>query len=323
MQISKNIYYIEGDVNQSENLYKGFASCNLTIIKGEEQILIDPGFLSEYKNKYFYKEFKKYNIDINMTNHIFFTHHHIDHIKGAKQLLKLKNKSLWMHEDSEKYLYKNTFQYASYTNFPHYIKKEIFNMSLFNIIALFSIGYHFDYFKADNLFKSNDTLKICGIKIKAIPTFGHCPGHVSYYLPYEKILIAGDLFFKKPHLSSLISNALSNYKTALYDINKLLKLDIDILISGHEKIIIGRKKIKDHLKRLESTMKNLPKQILKILNNKNQTLTQISNIIFPNPLSINKYHYLSITYNILNYLKSCKIVEATKVKNKVIWKKIN
>jgi hydroxyacylglutathione hydrolase len=47
--------------------------------------------------------------------------------------------------------------------------------------------------KADGQVTDNQKLKIGSLEVTVLHTPGHSPGHVSYYLPGEKLLVGGDL----------------------------------------------------------------------------------------------------------------------------------
>jgi len=47
--------------------------------------------------------------------------------------------------------------------------------------------------KADGQVADNQNLKIGSLAVTVLHTPGHSPGHVSYYLPGEKVLVGGDL----------------------------------------------------------------------------------------------------------------------------------
>jgi len=47
--------------------------------------------------------------------------------------------------------------------------------------------------KADGQVTDNQELKIGALEVTVLHTPGHSPGHVSYYLPGEKVLVGGDL----------------------------------------------------------------------------------------------------------------------------------
>ena len=58
---------------------------------------------------------------------------------------------------------------------------------------LFGLPFSIPPLQADGHVTDGQQLAIGSIRVTAIHTPGHSPGHVAYYLPQEKVLIGGDL----------------------------------------------------------------------------------------------------------------------------------
>jgi len=58
---------------------------------------------------------------------------------------------------------------------------------------MFELPFVIPPLKADGNVSDNQQLYIGPLEVKVLHTPGHSPGHVSYYLPGEKVLVGGDL----------------------------------------------------------------------------------------------------------------------------------
>ena len=92
------------------------------------------------------------------------------------------------------------------------------------------------------------TLDLGDRRLHLFPTPGHSQDGVSVYLPDEKLLIAGDAV-----VTSIVP-AIGNGDSRILEtsLNKLARMEIDILVPGHGEVIHGREAIQDWLRWLPS-----------------------------------------------------------------------
>ncbi|MBZ0277517.1 MAG: MBL fold metallo-hydrolase [Anaerolineae bacterium] len=73
-----------------------------------------------------------------------------------------------------------------------------------------------------------------------IETFGHSPGHVSYWWPEKRVLFCGDVVMHLPWgLMTPIAAFTPDMAEAKRSIRKIAELDVDILCPGHGNPIVG------------------------------------------------------------------------------------
>ncbi len=133
-------------------------NCTL-LMDGDKAYIVDPGHEGDRILELLAKR--------NLTPAaILLTHAHFDHITGIKALQKA-------HPDLPVYV-----NFADKPMFGHLMNQLPFEYASIGVPA--------------NL-KSVDTLNHPAIQI--IPTPGHTPGGVCYYLPQEKLLLSGDTLF--------------------------------------------------------------------------------------------------------------------------------
>lgn len=110
-----------------------------------------------------------------------------------------------------------------------------------------------------------DHLSVRDYRFTCLETPGHSPGHRCLYEPKRKMLVAGDLLFEDvapgiPCISDQ-GNPLKDYFESL---DKVGKLDVDLVLPGHRKLFRGhRKRIREtkqfHFDRLEDLLNILEK----------------------------------------------------------------
>jgi glyoxylase-like metal-dependent hydrolase (beta-lactamase superfamily II) len=97
---------------------------------------------------------------------------------------------------------------------------------------LFGLPMQIPPLNADAYVEENQTLRIGGIEVKVIYTPGHAPGHVSYHLPNEKILIGGDLIIGGSVGRTDLPD--SNHAQLQESIRRVMKLPHETrLLGGH------------------------------------------------------------------------------------------
>ncbi|MEA4924197.1 MAG: MBL fold metallo-hydrolase [Syntrophomonadaceae bacterium] len=89
----------------------------------------------------------------------------------------------------------------------------------------------------------NNVIKLSKQTLEILATPGHTQDHHSFYLPAEKILIAGEAggVYYAPGVVS--SEFVSNYDTYLASLRRLSALPTEIFCQGHNFILTGREEI--------------------------------------------------------------------------------
>jgi hydroxyacylglutathione hydrolase len=87
-----------------------------------------------------------------------------------------------------------------------------------------------------------DTVETESGQLKVIPTPGHCDDHVVLYDPKEKLLLAGDAFMGSYFATP---NPDVDSRKWLLSLERLMELDIEILVEGHGHIHTLRSDIPD------------------------------------------------------------------------------
>ncbi|MFX0038055.1 MAG: MBL fold metallo-hydrolase [Promethearchaeota archaeon] len=177
--------------------------------------------------------------DLNNIKHCLITHGHIDHF-GACYKLKEINKDIkfYAHELD--------------------VKDNELKITAPDVAEIYA-DFKYEAIKIDKKVKSDgETLKFGILEFKCIHIPGHTPGSVAYFLETggKRILFAGDL----PGIAiNVQGGSLDDY---LKSMQKLLGLNIDILLEGHEDIIQPAEKVVKFIEAYMVLNKNLNTLIL-------------------------------------------------------------
>jgi glyoxylase-like metal-dependent hydrolase (beta-lactamase superfamily II) len=183
-------------------------------------VLIDAGMKIES-----IRAIEKDGYDLKDINHCLITHGHLDHY-GACHKLKEFNRDIkfYAHELDAK---ENLLKLRDPSANPFFADYEYEPVQITNIIK-----------------KDNEILKFGNYEFKCIHIPGHTPGSVAYLLKIEgkRILFGGDV----PGMAiNFQDGSLDDYKNSM---RKLLSLEIDILLEGHEDPIKPKENVNNYIK---------------------------------------------------------------------------
>jgi len=98
-------------------------------------------------------------------------------------------------------------------------------------------------FSEDRLM-DNDRLNLGETEIELIPSPGHSPDSICYYLADDKVLICGDVIFSQnTGRVDLPGGSADQLKAS---IERLSQLDVEYLLPGHMDIVVGRENVKNN-----------------------------------------------------------------------------
>jgi hydroxyacylglutathione hydrolase len=140
---------------------------NCTLLHdGKEAILIDPGDEAQR----LLQRLKSKNLTLKA---IWLTHAHFDHVGAIAEIQEaLGNIPVYLHPN-DTVLFENAQLAAQRWEIP-------FRQPMTKTLEL----------------KDNQTLEFANAQIHCLFTPGHAPGHIAFYVPSEKFVIAGDALFR-------------------------------------------------------------------------------------------------------------------------------
>jgi glyoxylase-like metal-dependent hydrolase (beta-lactamase superfamily II) len=228
-----------------EGLYSiGYHFIPAFLLMSTPSVLFDAGLT--IAGPRYLEDLEEYLGNVNKLGYIFLTHSHYDHCgaapflkrnipglkiaagKRAAEILKKPNAVKLMKSLNEDYEQK--------------FRKQIGNED----ISFSAIGI-------DVLFEDDDEYDLGGgWNIQVISTPGHTRDSVSYYIPKVKALIPGEATGVYDANFEIQSEFTSSYRDYIHSIEKLLALDIDIMLLPHIHILTGEDARQHIQKSLES-----------------------------------------------------------------------
>jgi hydroxyacylglutathione hydrolase len=213
----------------ANNLYgypeQGMLDCNTYVITGSPSIIIDPGNAEYLELKA--GGLRQDGISPSDIGIIVNTHLHIDHCNANQAFKELSGAKIALHP----------------------VQKENYRFVVIDGTRL--LGAEPFEFTEDYLLENN-RLVAGSMEIELIPSSGHSPDCVCFYLRKDKVLICGDVLFEMN--TGRVDLPGGNAEALKTSINSLAKLDIEYLLPGHMGIVSGAEKVKFNFEFIRSNV---------------------------------------------------------------------
>lgn len=248
-----NILLLLGDnmiINKTgqitDNFYMtGFANFPIYLLKGEVPILFEGGiscladvYIKDLQNLLAGQEPKI----------IFLSHVHWDHCGAVSALKKaFPSMKIAASEASAGILTKKT-AIETITRLNKEGKDTLLETT--NLDAASLTDAPFEVFTIDLFMRDGDRIDIGdGTIVQVIATPGHTRDHTSYFLPEQKILLAGEACgCLESERGDVIVEFVSGYEPYVDSLRKIADLSSEILCEGHSLVFSGREDVKKFLK---------------------------------------------------------------------------
>lgn len=226
----RNIYFIKGP-RDGKYPY----SHSLLI----EDYLIDTGISSRLLRKL------KRQFPI---NNVLLSHWHEDHISGNRLL---SNAQFFIHS-KDKFLIENVDKFEEFYGISNTPAEKEFDWLM--------EGLKLTNTKIDKTLADNDVIKVGNdYKLKIIHTPGHTAGHCSFLELNSKIGFFADIDLTDFVFYAGIDSNLIDFEES---IDKLLELDVELVVTGHRGKIEGEKEVKEELLKYKSVIHKRDDRIL-------------------------------------------------------------
>jgi hydroxyacylglutathione hydrolase len=206
MKLLKNLYYYPE---------KGMMDCNTYVIRDKLSLLIDPGlndFLPELL-----RDLQRDGIDPKTINIIMNTHLHGDHCWSNEALKQASGAEILLHK----------------------VQKQLGDAAANQAARFF--GVPSSQFSEDRVL-DEDHLSLGETEIEIIPSPGHSPESICFYLRQEKVLICGDVIFSQN--TGRVDLPGGSAEQLKKSIEMLSKLDVEYLLPGHMDIVTGAENVR-------------------------------------------------------------------------------
>ena len=237
MRISPSLYLVGGT---QEGLTEGFDS-HIFLIKGPDGLfLIDAG--NGYDVDGLARNIEIEGFSINDVSHLLLTHHHTDHVRGAKEIKDRTGCDVWISNNTGKHLLEAGTD-------------EELGIPFAKAHGMYEQDYVYIHCPVDYGFDDGEQFAIDGVNIQAINVIGHSYDSACFLMELDgrKYLFNGDtvMFGGVVGLINYPMSSIEDYHTGL---PKLKDLGIDGLFPGHGILMLknGQSHIDTALKQLDS-----------------------------------------------------------------------
>ena len=221
-RVTEEVYYIPG---QDEFMPDSHAYV-LGKPSSQNLSLIDAGLTS--KGSYKIQSIQKAGIDLSAIKRIIMTHTHLDHIGCLAEILKqIPSAELWVHCLEADLLEQGD-------------ERAVYGMDMFRGICQEQFGLKPGAFKfqVNRKLQGEEILDLGDAEWEVIHIPGHSMGSIGLYHRPMQILIPGDVVYADHAIGrfDLYGADASELKKSLL---RLAKLEVDILLPGHNQIVKG------------------------------------------------------------------------------------
>ncbi len=228
-KVAKNSYYFYGKEEYFSKENAGDISNTAFIVTKNSVILIDTGTTVAYANAV-KKQISK--ITKNPIKYVINTHHHPDHFLGNKAFEK---STIFATEYTKNDIKNNGEKYVS------------------NMIGLIGETTYSTRAYAPNKLLDSKKLILDDYELEILYFEGHTENDIAILDKNTKTLYASDLVFNKRALST----PHADLEKWISTLEKLKKLEFDVLVPGHGKVVYSKKVIDENIRYLRYLEKKL------------------------------------------------------------------
>jgi glyoxylase-like metal-dependent hydrolase (beta-lactamase superfamily II) len=240
------------------------------IRNAERNLIIDTGLNRKECLDAMLNGLKKLGVELTQSD-IFITHLHADHFGLVAKLVTDSSEILFSRPEKELMESWEGFDsmvgYAGGNGFPADELKAALDRHPGN-------KYGTEWIPELKVLEDGDAIDVGDYHFKCVATPGHTMGHICLYEPSKKVLVAGDhiLIDITPNIQcwSDTQNPLKHYIESL---DKVAKLDVDLVLPGHRRLIEDHRARIDELKEHH---KNRLDEVLDILKKPDQHAYQVA-----------------------------------------------
>lgn len=123
--------------------------------------------------------------------------------------------------------------------------------------------------------KDGDTIQDGGFKLQCVETDGHFSGHICLYEPEKKMLFSGDHVLDKisPNVACYNLENVSSLSQFLRSLDKVAKMDIDLVLPGHRNTFTD---VNRRIEELKAHHRERLEEVERIANKEGQTGAEIA-----------------------------------------------
>ncbi len=269
--------------------------------------LFDTGLNTDSALAALEKDLQSVGLDIKNIRQIYLTHVHTDHCSMAGLLQKMTGAKVYLSAPAyEEYCHFRKADEAVAMARSFYARQGMTPAEIEAIIDEFEdIRAIITEFDADDILEDKQVCKFGSAQFEVIFTPGHANGHICFFFPEEKCLLAGDhiLPYIAPSLTPNIFD--DNYRplnTYLESLGKIEKLDCAEIHPGHGNSLSS---VNERIAEIRAHHEQRKNFFYGFLNNAPKTARDVAQEIFGKDLpDFEKFLALNETFVYLQELKA-------------------
>ncbi|MFA6448528.1 MAG: MBL fold metallo-hydrolase [bacterium] len=242
MKISEHLYFYRG----VEHIFPAFGmySGNSSIISGDSLTLIDPGTAAGVHLRSVSEKSVRDGLRFGDIKKILLTHAHQDHAPAAPFLAEELGADILCHKleipmlEDPAVFFRDEYDAFTLGN------KEMPRLPewLTNAGVFVLFGALKPHFGAVAVSEGTVVDEAAGATVVELP--GHRPGEIGVYIARDRALVTGDIINWRRYSLPSLNMPVSDLDMTVASLHKMLKLDVEVIVNGHENFVRGEARIK-------------------------------------------------------------------------------
>ncbi len=244
MKITEHIYFY----GEEDGLpLWGMSTSNTTVIKGRRLAIVDPGPAVGPHLMKVRRGMKRDGLDFEDIEKIVVTHAHADHAAAIPRIAGKLGAAVCAHPIEKRILEKPSRFWREEFEAAGPIFDNTMRIPKLLLQGLFhaALGPHGP---AGDVFplREGDSIDI-GIPANIVELPGHTRGEIGIHLPDDRALICGDLVHWGRYDLPSLNLPASDIGQAMSSIRKMIGMELEVVIPGHQGVVRGRARIRKWL----------------------------------------------------------------------------
>ncbi len=257
---------------------------NAYLLKGENKnILVDTGLDCEESFNSLIGQLNEIKVKPKDLTDILLTHFHIDHVGLVLRLKRISPKIRILLHKKEMLISKETSNFSRFLekiklfHLANGMPKKIIDELTKNHPAFTYLPIYKEISGSSITLEDGEEIVVGNYCFRVVWTPGHSPGHICLYEPKIRLLISGDHLLPTitPNIFPLTEN-LNPLKDYFESLEKVEKLEVDVVLPAHEDIFTS---FKERISQLKKHHEQRSKEILKKLSGKELSAYELASKI--------------------------------------------
>jgi len=273
----------------------GFDLANVAMIKTDDGLVIVDSAGSREASARIMKELRK--ISNQPVKYLIYTHYHPDHTQGAKEIISkdteiIATRAFLYWIDYQNNLLAERHHRARAIQAGVMAQEYSFKLPIRNPFS--GIEVNAEVVMPTITFESSYDFTLGGVRFELFATSGETQDHLAIWMPEERVLFAGDLYYASfPNLSSPMLESRPVLGWA-HSLERFIQLEPEYLVLGHTEPLKGKDIIKEHLTNYRDAILYVHNETVRCINEGKSVEQAVAEVKLPERLA--KLPYLQELY---------------------------